>query len=166
MHLLSYSWNLLCTIESTIKYFLNWNWILWLFQLREESLFTDDQHLDLGRDSISTMKSPDKISQSLQLDAPLQDDGFGADLGSSDLQSGGLFEGGGLFDEPTMGEGMPPVEEQDSTIKSPGNFLTANTVLSTGLFMLLNSFVHTGVYTGYIPSLYVRHHLWFGFLKF
>ena len=106
------------------------------------------------------MKSPDKISQSLQLDAPLQDDGFGADLGSSDLQSGGLFEGGGLFDEPTMGEGMPPVEEQDSTIKSPGNFLTANTVLSTGLFMLLfNSFVHTGVNTGCTPFLYICHHL-------
>ena len=104
-------------------------------QLREESLFTDDQHLDLGggRDSISTMKSPEKISQTLELDAPLQDDGFGADLGSSDLHSGGLFEGGGLFDEPTMGESMPQVEEQDSTIKSPGNFCnTIAAVLKPG----------------------------------
>jgi hypothetical protein len=89
-----------------------------IFQLREESLFHEDQHLDLGggRDSLSIMKSPEK---SLQLDAPLQDDGFGANLGASDLHSGGLFEGGGLFDEPTMGDGMPPVEEEDSIRKSP-----------------------------------------------
>ena len=66
-----------------------------------------------------SIKSPGKMSQSLQLDAPLQDDGFGANIGSNDLHSGGLFEGGGLFDEPTMGDEMPPVEE-DSLRKSPG----------------------------------------------
>jgi len=72
----------------------------------------------------ASMKSPGKMSQSLQLDAPLQDDGFGANIGAGDLHSGGLFEGGGLFDEPTMGDEMPPVEE-DSLRKSPGTFFFA-----------------------------------------
>ena len=94
------------------------------FQLREESLFNeeDDHHLDIDRNSLSTLKSPGKMSQSLQLDAPLQDDGFGANLGGADdMSSGGIFEGGGLFDEPTMGSGMPLVDE-DSLRKSSGDY--------------------------------------------
>ncbi len=48
------------------------------------------------------------------------DDGFGANLGTSDLNSGDLFEGGGLFDEPTMGSTLQP-ELDASRHKSPGN---------------------------------------------
>lgn len=43
------------------------------------------------------------VTDNLQLDAPIQDDGFGGVGLVQDILSGGLFEGGSLFDDPVPG---------------------------------------------------------------
>ena len=54
-------------------------------------------------------------AQPMDIDAPIRDDGFGGPLGGQDVISGGLFEGGGLFDEAPMCEDVP-VPEVSSVI--------------------------------------------------
>lgn len=56
---------------------------------RRDSLFPEDQ-------------SNHASTSNMALDAPIRDDGFGANMGQDDLISGGLFEGGGLFEEPAL----------------------------------------------------------------
>jgi len=52
----------------------------------------------------STFGGPTPIpTDNLQLDAPIQDDGFGGVGLVQDILSGGLFEGGSLFDDPVPG---------------------------------------------------------------
>ena len=62
--------------------------------LRDESLFQDEPQPSTSAAAVdSHMASPAKDNN---------DDGFGQPIGSSDMLSGGLFEGGGLFSEPTL----------------------------------------------------------------
>ena len=60
----------------------------------------------------------------LNLDAPIQDDGFGGSMASTnqDILAGGLFEDGSLFDEPPAS--MPPSERQTESEYNdgPGDF--------------------------------------------
>ncbi|XP_071450868.1 double-strand-break repair protein rad21 homolog [Hetaerina americana] len=56
---------------------------------------------------------PEASTSSLEIDAPIRDDGFGGNLGQ-DIIDGGLFEGG-LFDDAPMGE-VPPVETSSITV--------------------------------------------------
>ncbi|KAG8228983.1 hypothetical protein J437_LFUL009541 [Ladona fulva] len=56
-------------------------------------------------------------TSSLEIDAPIRDDGFGGNLGQ-DIIDGGLFEGG-LFDDAPMGE-VPPVEASSITAGDVG----------------------------------------------
>jgi len=70
---------------------------------------------DVGMDSIEKAReAPRETNKSLQLDAPIQDDGFGGPGFGQDILAGGLFEGGSLFDDapPSMppSERVPPSE--------------------------------------------------------
>ena len=59
----------------------------------------------------------------LNLDAPIQDDGFGGSMASTnqDILAGGLFEDGSLFDDAPAS--MPPSERRtESEYDGPGDF--------------------------------------------
>ena len=63
-------------------------------------------------------------SHHLNLDAPIQDDGFGGSMASTnqDILAGGLFEDGSLFDDAPAS--MPPSERQTESEfnDGPGGF--------------------------------------------
>lgn len=69
---------------------------------REASLFNDEEP--------SMEPGPSTKKNSLQLDAPMMDDGFGSSFGDT----GGGEGGGGLFDEPVMAEVSQPPEVENS----------------------------------------------------
>ncbi|XP_046396799.1 double-strand-break repair protein rad21 homolog isoform X2 [Ischnura elegans] len=67
----------------------------------------------VGITLIPRPQRPEVSASSLEIDAPIRDDGFGGNLGQ-DIIDGGLFEGG-LFDDAPMGE-VPPVETSSMNV--------------------------------------------------
>uniref|UniRef100_A0A0A9YIK2 Double-strand-break repair protein rad21 n=1 Tax=Lygus hesperus TaxID=30085 RepID=A0A0A9YIK2_LYGHE len=71
-------------------------------------LFSEGVELEKEKEPQPSTSSAQLERPSLDIDAPIRDDGFGGPLETNDLMGGGLFEGG-LFDDTEMA--VPPVEQ-------------------------------------------------------
>lgn len=68
----------------------------------------DDIAMDDSAAPSTRAQSVRESNKALDMDAPIQDDGFGGFGGGQDILAGGLFEGGSLFDDAPPS--MPPSE--------------------------------------------------------